>query len=138
MSTLERFGLAVLRRIDPERAHSLSLLALQMGLAPLPGVVDLPRLHTNLAGMALVNPVGLAAGYDKNAEAVAPLTRAGFGFVEVGAATPLPQPGNPKPRLFRLTEDRAVINRFGFNSEGAAAAFKRLTASEASIVCRAG
>jgi dihydroorotate dehydrogenase len=68
---------------------------------------------------AAAEPVGLAAGYDKNATAIAPLSRAGFGFVEVGAATPLPQPGNPKPRLFRLTEDRAAINRFGFNNDGA-------------------
>ena len=74
------------------------------------------------------NPVGLAAGYDKNATALAPLTRAGFGFVEVGAATPLPQPGNPKPRLFRLTEDRAAINRFGFNNQGADAIAARLAA----------
>ena len=118
MNPVERLGLSLLHRIDPERAHALSLLALQSGLAPLKGVVDLPRLHTTLAGMSLLNPVGLAAGYDKNATAIAPLSRAGFGFIEVGAATPLPQPGNPKPRLFRLTEDRAAINRFGFNNLG--------------------
>jgi dihydroorotate dehydrogenase len=88
---------------------------------PLPGPVTSPRLATDLAGLALPNPVGLAAGYDKNAVALAPLSRAGFGFLEVGAATPLPQPGNPKPRLFRLTEDRAAINRFGFNNDGAEA-----------------
>jgi dihydroorotate dehydrogenase len=75
-------------------------------------------LQTSLAGISLPNPVGLAAGFDKNAEALAPLSKAGFGFIEVGAATPRPQPGNPKPRLFRLTEDRAAINRFGFNNEG--------------------
>ena len=86
------------------------------------------RLATTVAGLSLQNPVGLAAGYDKNATAIAPLSRAGFGFVEVGAATPLPQPGNPKPRLFRLTEDRAVINRFGFNNEGAEAIAARLAA----------
>lgn len=118
MNTVERLGLSLLHRLDPERAHALSLLALQSGLAPLKGPVDLPRLHTTLAGMPLLNPVGLAAGYDKNATAIAPLSRAGFGFIEVGAATPLPQPGNPKPRLFRLTEDRAAINRFGFNNQG--------------------
>ncbi len=126
MSLLEAAGLALLHRVDPERAHALSLLALRSGLAPLPGPVDLPRLHTTVAGMRLPNPVGLAAGYDKNATALAPLSRAGFGFIEVGAATPLPQPGNPRPRLFRLTEDRAAINRFGFNNEGAEAIATRL------------
>jgi len=75
----------------------------------------------------LPNPVGLAAGFDKNATAVAPLSRAGFGFIEVGAATPLPQPGNPRPRLFRLTEDRAAINRFGFNNDGMQAICARLS-----------
>lgn len=127
MTTLiETLGLAALHRLDPEVAHGLSIKALRAGLVPLPGVVTTPRLATRLAGLDLPNPVGLAAGYDKNAEAVAPLMRAGFGFVEVGAATPLPQPGNPKPRLFRLTEDRAVINRFGFNNEGAAVISARL------------
>lgn len=126
MSLVERAGLALLHRIDPERAHGLSLRALRSGLVPLPGPLTSPRLATTLAGMALPNPVGLAAGYDKNAEAIAPLSRAGFGFIEVGAATPLPQPGNPRPRLFRLTEDRAAINRFGFNNEGAAVIGARL------------
>ncbi len=128
MSLVESAGLALLHRLDPERAHALSLLALRAGLAPLPGVVTSPRLATTVAGLSLQNPVGLAAGYDKNATAIAPLSRAGFGFVEVGAATPLPQPGNPKPRLFRLTEDHAVINRFGFNNEGAEAIAARLAA----------
>ncbi|MFD2740883.1 quinone-dependent dihydroorotate dehydrogenase [Sulfitobacter aestuarii] len=122
----ERIGLAALHRIDPEAAHGLALRALQSGLAPTPGPVTSPRLATTLAGLTLVNPVGLAAGFDKNATAVAPLSRAGFGFIEVGAATPLPQPGNPKPRLFRLSEDRAAINRFGFNNEGAQAIVARL------------
>ena len=126
MSLVERAGLALLHRVDPERAHALSLLALQSGLAPLPGPVTSARLATTLAGMPLLNPVGLAAGYDKNATAVAPLSRAGFGFIEVGAATPLAQPGNPKPRLFRLSEDRAAINRFGFNNDGMAAIGARL------------
>jgi dihydroorotate dehydrogenase len=126
VTALERAGLALLHRCDPERAHALSLLALNLGLAPLPGPVRSARLATSLAGMALLNPVGLAAGYDKNATAIAPLSRAGFGFVEVGAATPLPQPGNPKPRLFRLSEDRAAINRFGFNNDGAPAIADRL------------
>lgn len=130
MNPVERFGLSLLHRIDPERAHGLSLLALRTGLVSLPGPVDLPRLHITLAGMPLLNPVGLAAGYDKNAEAVAPLSRAGFGFIEVGAATPLPQPGNDKPRLFRLSEDRAAINRFGFNNQGMEAIGARLAARD--------
>lgn len=126
MSRLERAGLALLHRIDPERAHALSLLALRSGLLPLPGPVTSPRLATTLAGLPILNPVGLAAGYDKNATALVPMCRAGFGFVEVGAATPLPQEGNAKPRLYRLTEDRAAINRFGFNNEGMAAIAARL------------
>ena len=128
MNLLERAGLGILHRLDPERAHALSIIALQTGLAPLPGPVTSPRLATTLAGLRLVNPVGLAAGYDKNATALAPLSRAGFGFIEVGAATPLPQPGNPKPRLFRLTEDRAAINRFGFNNDGSEVIGRRLAA----------
>jgi dihydroorotate dehydrogenase len=126
VNPVERLGLALLHRTDPERAHALSLVALQAGLAPLPGPVALPRLASALAGMALLNPVGLAAGYDKDATVIGPLSRAGFGFIEVGATTPLPQPGNPKPRLFRLAEDRAAINRFGFNSAGIEAVAARL------------
>lgn len=128
MNFYEALGLTILHRFDPETAHGLSLKALQAGLVPLPGPVTSPRLQTSLAGMALPNPIGLAAGYDKNATAVAALSRAGFGFVEVGAATPRPQPGNPRPRLFRLTQDAAAINRFGFNNDGAAAIAARLGA----------
>jgi dihydroorotate dehydrogenase len=127
MTPIERLGLLALHRIDPEAAHGLSLKALRMGLVPLPGAVTSSRLATRVAGLDLPNPVGLAAGYDKNAEAVGPLLRSGFGFIEVGAATPRPQPGNPRPRLFRLTEDRAAINRFGFNNEGAEAIAARLS-----------
>lgn len=126
MTLAERAAMALLRRIDPERAHVLALAALRAGLVPLPGPVTSPRLAVSIAGLALPNPVGLAAGFDKNAVAVGPLSRAGFGFVEVGAATPQAQDGNPRPRLFRLPEDRAVINRFGFNNEGAAAIAARL------------
>ena len=118
MSVIEKTGLALLHRLDPEVAHGLSIKALNSGLLPLPGPITSSRLTTQVAGMTLLNPIGLAAGYDKNATAIAPLSRAGFGFLEVGAATPRPQPGNPKPRLFRLTEDRAAINRFGFNNDG--------------------
>nr|WP_275981953.1 quinone-dependent dihydroorotate dehydrogenase [Frigidibacter sp. ROC022] len=123
---IESLGMAALRRIDPETAHGLALRALRLGLAGLPGPVRSDRLAQRLAGLDLPNPIGLAAGFDKNAVAVAQLMRAGFGFLEVGAATPLPQPGNPRPRLFRLTEDRAVINRFGFNNDGAEAIAARL------------
>lgn len=126
MSPLERAGLALLHRCDPERAHGLAMLALRAGLAPRPGPVTSTRLRTRLAGLDLPNPVGLAAGFDKNAVALGPLSRAGFGFVEVGAVTPRPQPGNPRPRLFRLPEDRAVINRFGFNNDGMQAVATRL------------
>jgi dihydroorotate dehydrogenase len=126
MSLLERFGMTALRSFDPETAHGIALKTLQSGLAPLPRPVSSPRLHMQIAGLALPNPVGLAAGFDKNAQALSGLSRAGFGFVEVGAATPRPQPGNPRPRLFRLPEDRAVINRFGFNNEGAQAIAARL------------
>ena len=126
MSLAERAGLAVLHRLDPERAHALSLIALRAGLVAQPGPVTSPRLACTLAGLSLPNPVGLAAGFDKNAVAVGPLSRAGFGFIEVGAATPLAQHGNPRPRLFRLPLDRAAINRFGFNNEGAQAIAARL------------
>ncbi len=118
MKLTEKLGLAALHRLDPETAHRLSIKALTSGLAPTPGPVTSDRLKTRVAGLDLPNPVGLAAGFDKNGEALLPLSRAGFGFIEVGAVTPRPQPGNPKPRLFRLTEDRAAINRFGFNNEG--------------------
>jgi dihydroorotate dehydrogenase len=123
---LERLGLWALHQMDPERGHGLALSALRSGLVPLPGIITSPRLRTTVAGLDLPNPVGLAAGFDKNAVALGALGRAGFGFLEVGAATPRPQAGNPRPRLFRLTEDRAVINRFGFNNEGAEAIAARL------------
>lgn len=126
MTLIEQAGLALLRRIDPERAHGLSLAALRSGLVPLPGPVTLARLKVRLAGIDLPNPVGLAAGYDKNAVALAPLSRAGFGFIEVGAATPRSQDGNDRPRLFRLSEDRAAINRFGFNNDGMESVAARL------------
>ncbi len=113
---IERAALTILNRLDPERAHGLALRALPF--APLPGPVASPRLTTRIAGLEMPNPVGLAAGFDKNATALASLMQAGFGFLEVGAATPLPQPGNPRPRLFRLRRDKAAINRFGFNNDG--------------------
>ncbi len=118
-------GAALLRTLDPETAHGLAIRALQ--LAPLPPArVDDPILATTVAGLALPNPVGLAAGLDKNGEALHGLSRLGFGFVECGSVTPLAQPGNPKPRLFRLSEDRAIINRMGFNNAGLEAFAARL------------
>jgi len=123
----------LLRQMDPERAHGLALTAARAGLTAQTGPVTTDRLRCECAGMALQNPLGLAAGFDKNAEAVSSLSRAGFGFLEVGAATPLPQPGNPKPRLFRLTEDRAAINRFGFNNDGMKAIAARLSEAPASV-----
>jgi len=129
----ERLGLALAQRLDPEQAHGLALWALRRGLVALPGTVTSPRLSVRLAGMDLPNPVGLAAGFDKNAVALPQLARAGFGFLEVGAATPRPQPGNPRPRLFRLAEDRAAINRFGFNNDGMEAIGARLAARPAGI-----
>ncbi|WP_170770176.1 quinone-dependent dihydroorotate dehydrogenase [Ruegeria lacuscaerulensis] len=118
MKLTEKLGLAALHRMDPEAAHGMSIKALKAGLAPAPGPVTSSRLRTQVAGLDLPNPVGLAAGFDKNGEVLTPLSRVGFGFIEVGAVTPRPQPGNPKPRLFRLSEDKAAINRFGFNNEG--------------------
>jgi dihydroorotate dehydrogenase len=118
VSLAERAGLALLHRFDPERAHGMALRALRAGLAGGAGSVSSPRLAVRLAGLALPNPVGTAAGFDKAAVAVDATLGAGFGFVEIGAVTPRPQPGNPRPRLFRLDEDRAAINRFGFNSPG--------------------
>jgi dihydroorotate dehydrogenase len=129
MSLIERAGLGLLRRLDPETAHALALRALAAGLGPKGGPVTSPRLACEVAGLRLPNPVGIAAGFDKNAVAVRAALAAGPGFVEVGALTPRPQPGNPKPRLFRLAEDRAVINRFGFNNAGMAAARPRLAAA---------
>ncbi len=115
---IEAVGLAVLNRLGPEFAHGLALRSLSTPFVAQPGPVTSPRLATQVGGVDMPNPVGLAAGFDKNATALAPLMQAGFGFLEVGAATPRPQPGNPKPRLFRLRRDRAAINRFGFNNDG--------------------
>ncbi len=134
MKAVERLGLRVLHRLQPETAHDLSLRALSSGLVPMAGgPVTTPRLRTRLAGLDLPNPVGLAAGFDKNARVVQPLMAAGFGFIECGAATPRPQPGNPKPRLFRLSADQAIINRFGFNNDGAEAIAARLAARKRTI-----
>ncbi|MDP6353257.1 MAG: quinone-dependent dihydroorotate dehydrogenase [Alphaproteobacteria bacterium] len=121
-----RVALAALRVLPPETAHGLALQALRRGLvAPAHGTDD-PALATTVWGLDFPNPIGLAAGFDKDAVALRPLLGRGFGFVEVGTVTPAPQPGNPRPRLFRLGLDDAVINRMGFNNRGMAAMADRL------------
>lgn len=121
-------GMRLLLSLDPETAHVAAILACRLGLTPVDPEPDAAVLATSVLGLQLPNPVGVAAGFDKHAQAMGALLDVGFGFVEVGSVTPQPQPGNPKPRMFRLTADRAVINRYGFNSEGAAAARARLEA----------
>ncbi len=115
-----------LHYLDPERAHKLVVLGLGLGLAPYRAKAGWPGLSLKLAGLELSNPLGLAAGFDKNAEALPGLARLGFGWLEVGTITPRPQAGNPTPRIFRLSKDRAVINRLGFNNQGLEAAKRRL------------
>ena len=110
--------LPLLRRFDAEAVHDFSLWALRRGLAGHASQIDDPVLSTQALGLTFSNPIGLAAGFDKNAVAVEPLMRLGFGFVETGTVTPRPQAGNSKPRLDRLEPDRAVINRMGFNNGG--------------------
>jgi len=117
MNDLHGLATQALRGIDPEDAHTLAIAGLKLGLGPRAQADD-PILASEVAGLRLPNPVGLAPGFDKNAEVFAPMLRAGFGFAECGTVTPLPQAGNPRPRLFRLAEDRAVINRMGFNNQG--------------------
>jgi dihydroorotate dehydrogenase len=120
------FALPIARRLDPEDAHSLALRVL--GMLPLLSGRDDPKLRVSAFGLDFPNPVGLAAGFDKNAEVPDAALRAGFGFVEVGTVTPRPQSGNPKPRMFRLLADDGLINRLGFNNEGMEAARRRLDA----------
>lgn len=123
------FNLArpLIHRMDAETAHRLTVAALATAPALKPASDD-PVLATEAFGLSFPNPVGLAAGFDKNAEAIDGALGLGFGFVEVGGVTPLPQPGNPRPRVFRLTEDEAVINRYGLNSEGMETVARRLEA----------
>lgn len=118
----------LLRSLPAEFAHTLTLTALKRGWVPPAPPFEHPSLANTLWGKHFPNPVGLAAGFDKNAEVLAPMLAQGFGFVEAGSVTPKPQPGNPRPRLFRLAEDRAVINRMGFNNRGLAAFAQNLQA----------
>jgi len=138
MSDLHGLATRALRWLDPEDAHTAALAGLKLGLGPV-AAKDVPVLACELgagsgAPIRLPNPVGLAPGFDKNAEVFAAMLRAGFGFVECGTVTPKPQAGNPRPRLFRLSEDRAVINRMGFNNEGLAAYAGRLAGRGPGVV----
>ena len=119
-------AMPLLRLLPPETAHNTTICLLAKGLAPRSREADDPILATRLWGLDFPNPVGLAAGFDKNAQAYHAILGLGFGLTEIGTVTPRPQPGNPRPRLFRLSEDRAVINRFGFNNDGAEAIAARL------------
>jgi dihydroorotate dehydrogenase len=120
-----------MRMLPAETAHRLTVEALKTGLARPTFQIEDPRLAVTLrrSGLRLPNPIGLAAGFDKNAEVIGPMLGFGFGFVECGTVTPRPQPGNPRPRLFRLTEDHAVINRMGFNNDGLGLFVRRLAAA---------
>ncbi|MGE0515421.1 MAG: dihydroorotate dehydrogenase (quinone), partial [Hyphomicrobiaceae bacterium] len=114
--------------LDAERAHLLTIQALEKGIYPRDTQPDDGRLSVTVAGLRFPNPVGIAAGFDKDARAPDAILGMGCGFAEIGTVTPLPQVGNPQPRIFRLIRDRAVINRWGFNNEGHAAALGRLEA----------
>ena len=116
---------ACLRRLPPETAHNAALALLGLGRLPAPPQ-PAPALATTLWGLRFPTPVGLAAGFDKDVRCPDAAARLGLGFGEAGTVTPRPQPGNPRPRLFRLRRDRALINRYGFNSAGLDIAVKRL------------
>ena len=124
---LEALALPLMRRLDAETAHRLAINALKLAPIPRRGADD-PRLAVRVFGLNFPNPVGMAPGFDKHAEVPDALLNTGFGFVEIGTVTPKPQAGNPRPRLFRLESDEGVINRLGFNSEGAEAVLRRLAA----------
>lgn len=128
MSLFERLGRPLLFRMDAEAAHGLSIAALRCGLPWNMGAPTDTRLRVNLCGLDFPNPLGIAAGYDKNGEVPDALLALGFGFAEIGSVTPLPQAGNPRPRIFRLPADRAVINRLGFNNQGHDPCAQRLAA----------
>lgn len=131
MSLQERAALGLLRWLDPEKAHDWAVTSFAKGWAPQPGPITSAVLKTDICGLALPNPLGLAAGFDKHGTAIAGLCAAGFGAIEIGGVTPNPQPGNPKPRVFRLPSAHAVINRYGLNSDGAEVVAERLRAARA-------
>ena len=130
MGILDRLAQPLLFAFDPERAHGLSIAALKTGLPVCSAPATSTKLKVSAAGLDFPNPLGIAAGYDKNAEVPDALLNLGFGFAECGTVTPKPQAGNPKPRIFRLMRDQAVINRLGFNNEGHARALSRLSARQ--------
>lgn len=127
MNFFRCIGRSALFMLDPEHAHRLAIIGLKSGLNSYQKVVD-KRLEVTVAGLKFENFVGLAAGFDKNAEVVDAIFQLGFGFTEIGTVTPKPQGGNPKPRLFRLKEDEAIINRMGFNNDGYHVVYSRLCA----------
>ncbi|KAG2490205.1 hypothetical protein HYH03_011332 [Edaphochlamys debaryana] len=137
MSLASAAGAAV-RRLDPELTHNIAVQACARGLMPVDDRPDPLSLSTEVFGLRFSNPVGLAAGFDKHAEAMQGLMGLGFGFVEIGSVTPQPQPGNPTPRVFRIPEARAIINRYGFNSLGADAVASNLEAFEQAAANSAG
>ncbi len=123
----------LLYNLSPETAHNLAIWALHNGLAPDYRESDDPILASEIFGLKFTNPIGMAAGFDKNARAINGLAKLGFGFVEAGSVTPRQQAGNPKPRIFRLTEDEAIINRLGFNNAGIEEFLKNYAASTAKL-----
>ncbi|BFZ19833.1 hypothetical protein BsWGS_22873 [Bradybaena similaris] len=123
----EEIAMPLFRALPPETSHKLSIKLAKYKLVPKSQVPDSPLLATTVWGRSFSNPIGMAAGYDKHAEAVDGLFKMGFGFVEIGSVTPEPQEGNPKPRVFRLSEDEAIINRYGFNSDGHDVVYTRLS-----------
>ena len=133
MAPLTALAMPLLRRMDPERAHRLAMLGMRLGFAAENPAADPALLATTVAGLAFTNPIGLAAGFDKDAVALPALMRMGFGFVEAGTVTPRPQAGNARPRLFRLVEDGAVINRMGFNNAGITAFAARLVSLDRGV-----
>jgi dihydroorotate dehydrogenase len=134
VNALFGLGQVLLHALDPERAHELAIKSLELGLYPRAPEPDDTRLARDVWGLHFPNPIGMAAGFDKNARVPQQLLALGLGFVEVGTLTPSPQGGNPGPRIFRSGSDRAIINRLGFNNEGHAAALLRLAAHPRGIV----
>jgi dihydroorotate dehydrogenase len=126
LGTMFELARPLLYALDPEQAHELTLKALEAGVYPRPAAGDDPRLSLGLWGLTFPNPFGIAPGFDKDARVPDAALAMGFGFTEIGTVTPLAQAGNPRPRIFRLIEDRALINRLGFNNAGHAAALARL------------